>query len=478
VPHVANRAVSLLWFRRDLRLEDNAALAAAAREADALVPVYVHAPAEEGEWAPGAASRWWLHASLKALSQALAARGSRLLVLEESCSSEAIARLARAVGARTVHWNRLYEPHLAARDAMVARALAEAGIEARSYPGHLLLEHASLRSAGNAPYRIYTPFARAAEKALRLPAPLPAPARLPPLPPGLPEGVSVEDLRLRPRIPWDAGLHEIWKPGEAGAHERLEAMRARLSGYAEKRDAPALAATSRLSPHLHFGEISVARTWRAACGTGAGAAAFRRELLWREFASYVLHHYPHTVREPLDRRFARFPWREDAALLAAWQRGRTGIPIVDAGMRELWRTGWMHNRVRMIVASFLTKHLRLSWLAGARWFWDTLVDADLAANTLNWQWVAGCGADAAPYFRIFNPVLQSQKFDSRGEYLARWVPELASLGPAARHAPWQAPPEVLAAARLRLGEDYPLPVADLAAARAEALAAYRALTAR
>jgi deoxyribodipyrimidine photo-lyase len=304
-----------------------------------------------------------------------------------------------------------------------------------------------------------------------------------PFPTGDVGSLCLDELGLLPRVRWDHGLSERWDPGEEHAARRLAQFSVgALADYAQARDRPALAGTSRLSPHLHFGELSPRRAWWELSGgvaAGAlgvrGAEAWLRELGWREFAHHVLHHFPHTCDAPMDERFVRFPWREDAALLRAWQRGQTGIPIVDAGMRELWRTGWMHNRVRMIVASLLAKNGMVTWQEGARWFWDTLVDADLANNSLGWQWTAGCGVDAAPYFRIFNPVLQGEKFDPQGDYVRRWVPELAALDSRYIHQPWKAPAAALAAHGIVPGRSYPRPVVDLAASRAAALAAFKQL---
>ena len=468
---------SLLWLRRDLRLADNPALAAALEGADRLLPVYIHAPEEEDPWQPGAASRWWLHHSLTALGAQLAERGSRLVIARGETLGT-LRRLIQASGAGSCHWNRVYDPALIGRDTRIKQALRADGIDCRSHNAALLFEPWQIKTGAGEPYRVFTPYWRRCQRELaRLPAPLPAPGTLPPVPDGV-DGLSVEVLDLLPRIPWDDGLRECWRPGEAGARELLERfIDGALEGYQDGRDLPARAGTSRLSPHLHFGEIGprqiVARL--AAAGlTGDDADAFVRELGWREFSHQLLYHFPQTPDTPLNPRFADFPWRDGDTepLLQAWQRGRTGIPIVDAGMRELWHTGWMHNRVRMIVASLLTKNLRLPWQSGARWFWDTLVDADLANNTQGWQWSAGSGADAAPYFRIFNPVRQGERFDPDGVYVRRWCPELAHMPKRWLHQPWAAPADVPRDARVNLGRDYPRPIVDLAKTRAEALAAY------
>lgn len=470
---------ALIWFRRDLRLTDNAALIHALETANRIVPVYLHAPEDDGDWAPGAASRWWLHHSLAALTESLAQRGSRL-VIRRGPSLAALRRLVRDTGADAVCFNRLYEPARLAQDQAIEQALRADGVRVHAGQGHLLTEPWTIASQSGTPYRIYTPYARTAHARLIMSTPQPAPRALP-LPPLRLKSLSLRELDLLPTIRWDAGLAGHWQPGETGARRRLRQLAARLPHYAHDRDRPAADGTTHLSPHLHFGEVSPQQVWRAIqqarvgvrAGVQRGAGILERELLWRDFAHHVLHHYPQTPARPLDARFQKFPWRRSQALLTAWHHGRTGIPIVDAGMRELWETGFMHNRVRMIVASFLTKHARLDWRQGARWFWDTLVDADLASNTLNWQWVAGCGADAAPYFRIFNPLLQSRKFDPQAEYLRRWLPELQALPAVHRHAPWLAPATMLAGAGLRLGKDYPLPVLDLATARNDALAAFQ-----
>jgi deoxyribodipyrimidine photo-lyase len=463
---------ALVWFRRDLRLEDNPALAAAVASGCAVIPVYILDPAADGDWRPGGASRWWLHRSLAALGAALRGRGSDL-VLRRDGSAAALRALAAETGARLLFWNREYEPAAVSRDRAVQRELADAPVEIVRFNGSLLFEPDEVANGSGGPFRVFTPFWR---RCLALPVAPPGP----PLPAGWagpgrwPSSLALPELGLDPRIDWAGGLASEWKPGEAGALERLAAFAAGgLAGYAQGRDRPGESGTSRLSPHLHFGEVGIRRVWQAiAMRGGRGPDVFRSEIGWREFAIHLLHHFPHTPLEPLRPEFAAFPWKTDPAALRAWQRGQTGYPIVDAGMRQLWRTGWMHNRVRMIAASFLVKDLLLPWTAGAAWFWDTLVDADLAANTLGWQWSAGCGADAAPYFRIFNPVLQGRRFDPDGAYVRRWVPELARLAADRIHEPWTASPEALGRAGVALGENYPGPIVAHAAARKAALDAF------
>ena len=466
---------AIVWFRRDLRLADNPALQQALEQHQRVLPLYIHAPDEEAPWPPGGASRWWLHHSLAALAADLARAGAPLLI-RQGPSLPRLRELVKATGATAVYWNRLYEPAPIARDQAIKQALRDDGLTVESGNAALLVEPWQLKTGNGDPYRVFTPFWRAAGARLPQQVPLPAPRRIRPVE-SAPGGVALAELELLPRIPWDGGLRQGWTPGEAGAWSLLQRYCEEAAAhYKEERDLPALDATSRLSPHLHFGEISprqiVARLRRlAAEDAGAGVIAnadhYIRELGWREFSHHLLYHYPHTPLQPLSRRFAAFPWRKPqdyAADLRAWQRGRTGVPMVDAGMRQLWHSGWMHNRVRMIVASFLTKNLLIPWQEGARWFWDTLVDADLANNTQGWQWTAGCGADAAPYFRVFNPVLQSGKFDGRGIYLRRWLPELAKLPDDALHAPWLA--------KIAAPAPYDRPLVDLAGSRERALQAY------
>jgi deoxyribodipyrimidine photo-lyase len=475
-----------VWFRSDLRLADNPALAAAIQRGGPVVPVFIHAPEEEAPWAPGGASRWWLHQSLRDLDAALRERGSRL-VLRRGPALETLRSVAKESGANVVLWNRRYEPAVIARDAQAKEALKDQGLEAQSFNAVLLHEPWTVQNQSGRPFQVFTPFWKHCLAKADPPEPLSAPSRIL-SPEKWPRSLALDELELEPRIQWAAGMRAVWQPGEAGAQKLLNRfLAAAFADYAGQRNRPDLAGTSRLSPHLHFGEISPRQIWhglrRMAGKRDLSLAQWRSsqflaEIGWREFAHHLLYHFPHTPAEPLRADFKKFPWRKDAAFLKAWQKGRTGYPIVDAGMRELWATGWMHNRVRMIVASFLVKDLLLTWQEGAAWFWDTLVDADLAQNTLGWQWTAGCGADAAPYFRVFNPVSQGEKFDPRGGYVRQWCPELAKMPDDFLHCPWEAPPEVLASAGLELGRDYPQPIVSHAIAREVALEVFAALKRR
>ena len=438
---------SLLWFRQDLRLADNPALLAAVRHGGPVIPVFIWSPEEEGRWQPGAASRWWLHQSLAQLDASLRQRGSRLII-RRGPTLETIRALLDQIGATAVYWNRRYEPAVIDRDSRVKAALQKDGRIAESFNGSLLFEPWTVRTQQGQPYQVFSAFWKAC---LAEPEPAPpedAPSRIA-NPRRWPATLKLTELGLEPAIDWAGGLRASWRPGEAGASEQLNRfLEEALSEYPTGRDRPDRMGTSRLSPHLHFGEISVRQIWFALRGQRHGqgitqpAEAIRvycSELGWREFAHHLLFHFPHTPEQPLRKEFRRLSLATGPRQLRAWQRGRTGYPIVDAGMRELWHTGWMHNRVRMIVASFLVKDLLIPWQEGAAWFWDTLVDADLANNTLGWQWTAGCGADAAPYFRIFNPVTQGEKFDPHGDYVRHWIPELNKLPSEWVHKPWEAP---------------------------------------
>ncbi len=476
-------AATLVWFRIDLRLADNPALLAATKLGGPVVPVFIHAPEEEAPWSPGGASNWWLHQSLTALAASLHKASSRLII-RRGPTREALLTLVAETGATAVVWNRRYEPAVIARDKGVKEALRHAGVGAESFNAALLHEPWTIKNQSGLPFRVFTPFWKHCLAQPAPPAPLSEPGRLI-APRQWPGTLALNDLELEPKFNWAPGLKAAWQPGAAGAHTQLKRfLETAHTNYSDQRNQPAVAGTSRLSPHLHFGEISPRQIWSALqnhAGHGPGdwrASQFLTEVGWREFAHHLIYHFPHTPDQPLRAEFNRFPWRQDAEFRAAWQRGNTGFPIVDAGMRELWTTGWMHNRVRMIVASFLVKDLLLSWTEGARWFWDTLVDADLAQNTLGWQWTAGCGADAAPYFRVFNPMSQGAKFDPNGDYVRRWCPELAKLPDAWLHQPWEAPPEILARAGIVLGRDYPEPVVNHAIAREIALEAFATLKGR
>ncbi len=447
----------MVWFRQDLRLSDNPAIAAALERRSPVIPVFIWAPEEEGAWPPGAASRWWLGRSLAQLGEELEKRGSRLIV-RRGPTAETLGRLLAESGATAVFWNRRYEPAAVARDSQLQSQLRGRGLLAESFNGSLLFEPSTVLNQNGQPFQIFTAFWRAC---LAKPAPQSsanAPKRLL-SPDNWPRSLNLPELGLEPAADWASGFQEVWQPGESGAARQLKRfVREALVDYPVKRDRPGVAGTSRLSPHLHFGEISPGQVWRAALGMmnedPVACQAYLRQIGWREFAYYLLHHHPESPHQALRHEFDDFPWRLDPKRLEAWKRGRTGYPLVDAGMRELWRTGWMHNRVRMVVASFLVKHLLIGWQEGAAWFWDTLVDADLANNSLGWQWVAGCGADAAPYFRIFNPSIQAEKFDPQGEYRRRWVPELEA------------------------GQKYPPPIVDHNAARDRALEALASIRRR
>jgi deoxyribodipyrimidine photo-lyase len=462
-------APSIIWFRQDLRLRDQAAVAAAAAAGGPVLPVYVLDDAAAGRWAMGGASRWWLHHSLTRLDADLRARGARLILLRGD-AVEHLSALAAATGATTIHATPHWEPWARLQEQALAERLTLA-----LHGGTTLLSPFAITSGAGTPFKVFTPFWRALFASLPPALPAPAPERLT-LPANAPAGDTLDQWQLLPSRPnWAQRFPELWTPGEAGAAARLSAFAgARARAYGRQRDLPAVDGTSGLSPHLHFGEVSLADVWHAiADAVGAEPAEpYLRQLGWRDFSAGLITHSPDFADVNWKRSFDAFPWRHDPASLRAWQRGETGYPIVDAGMRQLWALGWMHNRVRMITASFLIKHLLIDWRAGEAWFWDTLVDADLGNNAAGWQWVAGSGADASPYFRIFNPITQGEKFDPTGAYIRAWVPELARLPDAHLHAPWTAPPAVLAAAGVRLGATYPHPLVDHAAARARALAAY------
>ncbi|MBC7635177.1 MAG: deoxyribodipyrimidine photo-lyase [Acetobacteraceae bacterium] len=451
----------ILLLRRELRLADNAALAAAIASGCSVLPVFVLDDTSPGQWAAGGASRWWLHHSLQSLATDLAARGATLVLRRGAIDTE-ISRLAAEIGASAVHAGMPTEPWSRETYRGLRAALS---VPLVVHQTSLLFHPDRIKTQAGTPYGVYTPFSRACLAQFPLAPPLPAPSRIDCYP-----GVQSDDLDswdLRPTKPdWSHGLGAFWTPGEAGALARLATfLTDGVLDYAAKRDVPSVDGTSRLSPYLAWGEISPRQILHAVADHPA-RAKFISEILWREFAAGLLWHYQELPTDPLRREFTAMQWHDNPDALRAWQRGQTGIPLVDAGMRQLWQTGWMHNRVRMVVASFLVKHLLIPWQVGQAWFWDTLVDADLAQNAASWQWVAGCGADAAPYFRVFNPALQGARFDPDGAYVRRFVPELAGVADRFIHTPWLAP---------RPPRNYPAPIIDLATGRDRALAAFAAL---
>jgi len=459
-----------VWFREDLRIADNPALRAAIDSGRPVLCIYVHDEASDGLRRRGGASRWWLHHSLAALDRDLRAIGGRL-DLFHGPARQILERLARETEAASLAWTRRYDKAGVAIDAAIKTTLGER-LPVESFNGKLLAEPWTMKTKASGPFRVFTPFWRAMLATKEPATPLPAPRRIKAA--TRPNGATrLDDLGLLPTRPdWAGGLRATWSPGEKAAADRLaDFLDERVSAYAEARDIPGVAGASMLSPHLAFGEISPRQIWAATRHAAAadprkqrGCDKFLSELGWREFSYHLLFHNRDLATKNFDARFDRFEWaRPDETILAAWRKGETGYPIVDAGMRELWTTGFMHNRARMIVASFLVKHLLIDWRVGEQWFWNTLCDADPANNAASWQWVAGCGADAAPYFRVFNPVLQGEKFDPDGAYVRRWRPELAGLPDRYVHRPWEAP---------QPPRGYPGPIVDHARARARALAAF------
>ena len=474
-----NSRPAIVWFRRDLRLADNPALREAAESNRPVVPLYVLDEETKGLRPLGGASRWWLHHSIAGLAADLAQRGAPL-TLRRGPAAKVLMEAIDETGADAVYWNRLYEPASVERDRGIKETLAERGITAKSFNASLLDEPWTIKTKSGSPFRVFTPFWNALQETIDAGMPLPPPRKIA----GFEKSLASDSLdawELLPTKPnWAEGFEPEWEPGEGGAQCAFEMFcDETMEAYGTARDVPGIRGTSRLSPHLHFGEIGPRQLWQAVrfradhhTAFREGASAWLRELGWREFNQHLLFHHPEMPEQNVDDAFDAFRWRNDRKALQAWQQGQTGYPIVDAGMRALWRTGWMHNRVRMIAASFLIKHLLIDWREGEAWFWDTLVDADLANNTGNWQWVAGSGFDAAPYFRIFNPVIQGERFDADGAYVRKWVPEIAALPGRYLHKPWEAPETVLAEAGIRLGETYPLPVVEHKHARQRALDAY------
>lgn len=474
-----NEAHALVWFRLDLRLEDNPAFQAAIDTGLPIIPVYILPDdKEEAPWNIGGVARWWLHHGLIDLEEQLKKYGLKLII-GKGGSLKLLQQWVKECHVSHMFWNRRYEPKCIERDAHIKKTLTAQSVELETFNGYLLHEPHTVYNKSSKPFQVFTPFWK---QCLTLPMRKKVKMSFSAVksPKQWPDGLTVNALKLLPKIHWDSGFSKIWEPTREEGLRRLKTfLKSKINAYESGRDVPAIDGTSTLSPYLHFGQISVREIFdvveSSGCADQVYAKKYIAELGWREFAYHLLYHFPQTTNEPLHSNFAHFPWKPDAEKLQAWQKGLTGYPIVDAGMRQLWETGWMHNRVRMIVASFLVKHLLQPWQFGAEWFWDTLVDADLASNTLGWQWSAGCGADAAPYFRIFNPILQSQKFDPEGEYIRRYVPELGKLSNRSIHTPWLVNENELSKAGITLGKQYPHPIVDHNQARQEALAAFETL---
>lgn len=448
----------IVLFRQDLRLQDNTALITACQTGHPVIPIYILDDENPGKWKMGGASRWWLHQSLISLDQSLREKGSQLFLYKGELL-DVLSRIIRKHQVGAIFWNRCYEPY-AIRQEQKLKALLP---HSQSFNGSLLFEPWEILNQQHQPFKIFTPFWNKCIEVESIEAPLSAPDRM--ITKKI-ESETLDSLNLLPKHPdWSKGLYKYWNVGEKAAFNSLNHfIHHSLKTYDNERDIPSLASTSALSPHLHFGEISPRQIFHIANNIPK-SAKFLSELGWREFSYYQLYHYPQLPEQPWRSEFAEFPWENNRDFLKKWQRGETGYPIVDAGMRQLWETGWMHNRVRMISASFLVKDLFLSWQTGAHWFWDTLVDADLANNSASWQWVAGCGFDAAPFFRIFNPILQSEKFDPDGIYIKRWIPELAKVPQTLIHMPWKV--------RSDLKLNYPDPIVDHAQSRKRALEAFK-----
>ncbi len=473
---MAQIAPIIVWFRQDLRLHDNPALFYASKAKAPVMFLYI-LDTQTQPWAMGEASRWWLHHSLTALNKTLLKKYGANLVILKGSPIDILNKIIADTNAQGVYWNRCYEPNYIKIDQEIKNTLKERSVQVHLYNGSLLKEPWEMQNLSKQPFKVFTPFWKSLQKQIiRDIYPLPSKISVFKNHPEL----TITDLELIPAIPWYRGFESLWEPGETTARNKLKKFLSQnVRNYKQARDNPALAATSRLSPHLHFGEISPVQIWHAAIELKESSNIqinilhFLSEIAWREFSYHLLYHFPGLPSKPFRKDFEKFPWKKNAKHLQLWQQGMTGYPIVDAGMRELWHTGWMHNRVRMVVASFLIKHLLQPWQDGETWFWNTLVDADLANNSASWQWVAGSGADAAPYFRIFNPVLQGKKFDKTGEYVKKWIPELKSLPPQYIHSPWEAPIEVLQKANIKLGITYPKPIVNHAFGRKRALEAYK-----
>ncbi len=458
---------SIFWFRQDLRLKDNPGLVAASK-ASVVIPIYILENTPSDRYAMGEASLCWLHHSLKSLNESLGGK----LIFFSGDPLKILQGLIKSEKAEGVYWNRCYESWRIKRDKAIKAALKKEGVTVNSENSALLWEPWEIHKKDGTPYKVFTPFYRKGCLEFDLPR---EPLRAPTLHLSkAKKGGSLESLKLLSKMEWEKKIVKYWNVGEKGAHQQLKKFLGHgLEYYKEGRNFPARSHISRLSPHLHFGEISPHTVWHSIKGKGPNEDCFKSELGWREFSYYLLYHFPKLPEKNFQEKFDAFPWKKRPKHLKAWQKGNTGIPMVDAAMRELWETGYMHNRSRMIVGSFLVKNLLMHWKEGEAWFWDCLVDADLASNSASWQWVAGSGADAAPYFRIFNPVTQGEKFDPDGDYIRKFIPELKKLPIPYLYAPWTAPDEVLEKAGIELGADYPEPIVDLKESREEALTALK-----
>lgn len=455
---------TIVWYRQDLRIEDHPALFEAVKKGHPVIPLYIYSE-DDGGWKMGGAQKVWLEGSLKSLAEGLESIGL-FLTIRKGDPLTVLKKIVEETKSSTIYWSRRYEPKSVAEDTRIKAEMTEIGVEVKSFNGRLLQEPWNILNKQKKPFQVFTPFYKHCLTLESPEKPLPKP------PKGFGIKLKSDKIELLPKIHWDKGIREAWEMGEKAAHKRLKQFTSKAEmEYGELRDRPDISGTSKLSPHLHFGEITPRQIYHAAKDV-KHSEPYIRQLYWREFAYHLLFHFPKTPEKPLQDSWNQFKWNHSQTHLHAWQKGLTGYPLVDAGMRELWATGWMHNRVRMVVGSFLVKDLLLPWLEGAKWFWDTLVDADLANNTLGWQWVGGCGADAAPYFRVFNPVLQGEKFDPDGSYVRKWIPEIAALDNKYLHSPWLAPDLILRAAGITLGKTYPKPIVDHGQAKEEALKRY------
>ena len=473
-----NNTINIVWFRQDLRLEDNPALSKAAENNARILPIYILDDENAGSWGMGEASRWWLHKSLESLNGSL----DENLHFFIGKADEIIPDLIEKTKAAGIYWNRCYEPWRISRDKEIKTSLLNNNITVRSFNGSLLFEPPNIKKKDATPYKVFTPFYK---KGCLENGPIPRDLLACPSKLIFEKDVvskKLSELNLLPSINWYQNIEDTWSPGEKGAHQRLNNfLKEGIKNYKIGRNRPDKEFISRLSPHFHFGELSPHQAWfrvkelKQSSDTKDSIEHFLSELGWREFSNNLLYYWQNLPEINLQKKFDRFPWLDNSKSLACWQRGITGYPIVDAGMRQLWKTGYMHNRVRMVTGSFLVKNLMLDWRHGERWFWDTLLDADLANNSASWQWIAGCGADAAPYFRIFNPIIQGEKFDPNGDYVREYIPELSKIPTKFIHKPWEAPEETLMDAGITLDKDYPLPIVDLKLSRERALLAFKGL---